>query len=122
MFQQLVKKNIQMLWLDPKFKRESVSLTKVDFCVDLTGSFIPTDSSSAFEKMKHLLQEVIHESGAVPGLSKYDGMSLSDLKINKGGNNLQTCYQYSVMNALSIKVLTVKFYSKTLDLIGRDGC
>ena len=47
--------------------------------------------------------------------------SINDLRVVPGDNNLETCYQYSVVNEQNYKLLNVKFYDKILDMIGRDG-
>ena len=39
----------------------------------------------------------------------------------RGNNNLDTCYQYAVVDEKNDKLLNVKVYDKFLDLIGRDG-
>jgi len=40
----------------------------------------------------------------------------------RGKNNLETCYQYVVKDEHKQKIMTVKIYNKTLDLLGREGC
>ena len=47
--------------------------------------------------------------------------SIHDLRVVPGDNNLETCYQYSVVNEQNYKFLNIKFYDKILDMIGRDG-
>jgi hypothetical protein len=41
--------------------------------------------------------------------------------VTRGNNNLDTCYQYAVLDEKKDKLLNIKVYDKTLDLIGRDG-
>ena len=41
--------------------------------------------------------------------------------MTQGSNNLHTCYQYAVLSESNEKLLNIKMYDKTLDLIGRDG-
>ena len=41
--------------------------------------------------------------------------------MNRGSNNFDTCYQYEVIDEANDKLLNIKVYDKTLDLIGRDG-
>lgn len=47
--------------------------------------------------------------------------SISGLRVIRGNNNLDTCYQYAVVDEKNDKLLNVKVYDKFLDLIGRDG-
>ena len=44
-----------------------------------------------------------------------------DLHLIRGDNNLETCFQYAVLDVENDKLLNIKFYDKTLDLISRDG-
>ena len=46
---------------------------------------------------------------------------INGLHVIRGGNNLDTCYQYTVLGEENDKLLNIKMYDKTLDLIGRDG-
>ena len=41
--------------------------------------------------------------------------------MNRGSNNFDTCYQYEILDECNGKMLNIKVYDKTLDLIGRDG-
>lgn len=45
---------------------------------------------------------------------------ISDLKVARGQNILDTCYQYHVQNSRNKRVLNVKFYDKFMDLISRE--
>ena len=47
--------------------------------------------------------------------------SINNLRLIKGDNNLETCYQYAVLDVDNDKLLNIKIYDKTLDLISRDG-
>ena len=47
--------------------------------------------------------------------------NISDFHVVNGNNNLETCYQYAILNEQNEKQLNIKFYDKMLDLIGRDG-
>ena len=44
-----------------------------------------------------------------------------DVRIVKGDNNLNSCYQYVVKDSDKAKLLTIKIYDKILDLIGRES-
>ena len=48
--------------------------------------------------------------------------TLSDLKVMRGDNIIETCYQYTVKDQEGEKLLAIKFYDKVLDLVARDGC
>ena len=49
--------------------------------------------------------------------------SVADLRVlhGYGSNNLATCFQFEIINKEGEKILTIKFYDKILDLIGRNG-
>ena len=44
-----------------------------------------------------------------------------ELKLKSGDNQLSTCFQFVVADASNSKVMTLKIYDKTMDLIGREG-
>ena len=44
-----------------------------------------------------------------------------DVRIVKGDNNLNSCYQYVVKDSDKAKLLTIKIYDKILDLIGKKA-
>ena len=46
--------------------------------------------------------------------------ALHDLQVTRGDNNLDTCFQYCVLDADTDKILNIKIYDKVLDLAGRD--
>ena len=58
---------------------------------------------------------------ARPGENLYPQGAGGGFTVKRGDNKLQTCYQYAVMDRDQAKVMTVKFYDKTLDLMGREG-
>lgn len=43
------------------------------------------------------------------------------LKVSRGDNQLDTCYQFSVKGFNDKKLLNIKCYDKVLDLLSRDG-
>ena len=45
---------------------------------------------------------------------------ISDLRVVRGQNILDTCYQYHVQNSRNKRILNVKFYDKIMDLISRE--
>ena len=45
---------------------------------------------------------------------------ISDLRVVRGQNILDTCYQYHVQNSRNKRILNIKFYDKIMDLISRE--
>ena len=45
----------------------------------------------------------------------------SPLAVRFGTNNLDSCYQYEVVDSKKNKVMNIKFYDKILDLVGRES-
>ena len=41
--------------------------------------------------------------------------------MQRGDNNLETCFQYVAKDRDGAKLLKIKFYDKILDLIAREG-
>ena len=71
--------------------------------------------------MKNLLTISI---GNVFGSAKTNFLSLEKilgLKVHRGDNVLDSCFQYSIKDAVGRKLLNIKVYDKLLDLISRDG-
>ena len=53
---------------------------------------------------------------------KIAGVNDTDsLTVYRGDNILRTCFQYKVIGDGDRHVMTVKFYCKTLDIIGRES-
>lgn len=46
---------------------------------------------------------------------------MKGLRVVRGDNVLDTCFQYAVLNQEGVRLLNIKIYDKTLDMIGRDG-
>ena len=99
-----------------------IRITKVDFCQDLAGSFIPENEPTAYEAVKGLLSLALAEAGGdeCVRLSTYNYKD--DLAVKSAGGRLRTCFKYDVVDTDSNKRATIKFYDKMLDLIGREGC
>ena len=53
----------------------------------------------------------------IGGVNDYES-----LRVYRGDNNLKTSFQYNIIGQAQRHVMTVKFYDKVLDLIGREGC
>ena len=47
---------------------------------------------------------------------------INELKVMSGDNILPSSFQYKLVDGNGKKFVTVKFYDKILDLMGRDGC
>ena len=48
-------------------------------------------------------------------------MEIQNLRVTRGNNCLDTCFQYHVKGPLGGQFLNIKIYDKILDLCGRDG-
>ena len=47
---------------------------------------------------------------------------ISNLKVVRGHNILDTCYQYHVKNDRNVRILNVKIYDKMIDMLSREDC
>ena len=95
-------------------------MTKLDIAQDLYGSFIPKWNSKTFTSIKNRLQGAItmlFTSQPPNFLSLY---RIPNLKVVRGQNILDTCYQYCVQNERRKRILNVKFYDEMMDLISRE--
>ena len=99
-----------------------IRLTKVDFCRDYMGSFIPARASEAYQQIKERLREVFDVVAADSSLNVLPNTSGMGFIVRAGDNRLRTSFQYVVADHQSNKLATVKVYDKTLDLMGREGC
>ena len=68
-----------------------------------------------------LLDRSMTKAFQLGGLNFLSLNPISDLRVVRGENNLDTCYQYAVLDGDKETLLKVKVYDKTLDMIGRDG-
>ena len=50
------------------------------------------------------------------------GCDMSKFSVKSGGGRLQTCFKYDVVDSETRRAITIKFYDKILDLVGREGC
>ena len=71
--------------------------------------------------MSGLLQGVMDYICARPGENLYPQGLDGCFTVKKGDNTIQTCFQYAVMDRNQDKVMTLKIYDKTLDLMSREG-
>ena len=100
---------------------QHIHVSKVDFCSDLAGSFIPESASTAYLEMQSLVQEAVDQMGADPGLSLFLRRSGDGLIVTRGDNILETSFQYVVTDQDGDKLMVIKYYDKTLDLQGREA-
>ena len=56
-----------------------------------------------------------------PDLHIFPQGSDGTFTVKQGANILHTCFQYDVVDKDKTKLMTIKFYDKTLDLMGREG-
>ena len=106
-------------WTDEE--KALIEHSKIDIAVDMEGSFIPTSDKPVFKKIEELLSQSIIKIFNDQSLNFLSLHNINDLKVTKGDNNLETCYQYAILNEEREKVLNIKFYDKMLDLCSRDG-
>ena len=99
-----------------------IRLSKIDFCRDYMGSFIPDRASEAYQRVKERLCEVFDAAAADANLNVLPDLSGEGFVVRTGDNRLRTSFQYIVTDHQSNKLATVKVYDKTLDLMGREGC
>ena len=112
-----------VLWVYYGFddkEADEVRMTKLDIAQDLLGAFIPTWNTNTFKAIKHRLQGAITMLFTSEPPNFLSLGRISDLKVVRGQNILDTCYQYHVLNSRSKKVLNIKFYDKMMDLISRE--
>ena len=100
---------------------QQIKLSKIDVAVDMKGSFIPDHSNSHHKEIGELLGQAMTEIFQFDSLNFLSLNPISDLRVVRGENNLDTCYQYAVLDGEKETLLKVKVYDKTLDMIGRDG-
>ena len=96
-------------------------MTKVDVAIDLKGAFMPDVKSVAYSPIKKTLEGAINQLFSSSQTNFLSNSPVSGLKVMRGDNNLDTCFQYIVEGEGGDKLLVVKFYDKLLDLIARDG-
>lgn len=87
----------------------------------MKGSFLPDLGKSCHSEISQLLSRVIEQIFSTESTNFLSLSSINGLHVIRGNNNLDTCYQYTVLGEDNDKMLNIKIYDKTLDLIGRDG-
>ena len=98
-----------------------IELSKIDAAIDMKGSFLPNLGKSYRDEIAQRLSLVIQEVFRSDFCNFLTLGSINGLHLTQGSNNLDTCYQYAVLDEDQDKLLNIKMYDKTLDLIGRDG-
>ena len=87
----------------------------------MKGSFIPDLRKSSHNEISELLSRAVEQVFSTESTNFLSLNSINGLRVIRGVNNLDTCYQYAVVDEEQEKLLNIKVYDKTLDLIGRDG-
>ena len=116
-----VKNHAMLGWRCAQSVAYAIAVTKIDFTVDLEGSFMPAEGSNCRQVIHELLNSVVPQIFMSDDSNFLSLSSISDFRVRHGSNNLDTCLQYEVVNNAGEKILNVKFYDKVLDLIARDG-
>lgn len=86
------------------------------------GSFLPVEKEVVFNRIKMHLQRVIDLIAGSEQNRLIHSWRRGTLRVKGEDRRLQTCFKYVVFDRDGCKVMTVKIYDKTLDLMGRDGC
>ena len=115
-----MKKHAEEYWAGI-VRREDIKVTKLDFCQDLKGSFIPDNWPEANRKIKERLQQFMDAIIERPDLHIFPQGPDGTFTVKHGANILRTSFQYDVVDKDKTKLMTIKFYDKSLDLMGREG-
>ena len=97
-------------------------LSKLDFCLDLFGSFLPDDRRYAYEILKPLVQAAIDQITTCRQLNLFHPFNVGFLRVLAAHGSLETCFKFAAHSLGIGKIATIKVYDKVLDLMGREGC
>ena len=70
-------------------------LSKVDFCMDLLGSFLPADREYSYAKLKQLVQTAMDKIMSSRELCLFHAFNVGRLKVVTDHGNLDTCYKFA---------------------------
>ena len=87
----------------------------------MAGSFIPQSFEKAYGTYTMLVSTAIQEVFGSKQFNFLDKSILAGLKIMRGDNCLETCFQHKILDSDNEKLLQLKTYDKVMDLVGRDG-
>ena len=87
----------------------------------MTGSFITDDFDKAVKTLGILTRTSVGEIFQSDNTNFLSRHNLDSLKICKGSNLLESCFQYEVRDNEGAKLLNIKTYDKILDLVGREA-
>ena len=119
--QAAVVEHAQLEWGLSEEQAKEVRLNKIDVALDLAGAFLPMHACNAYTKIKNRLKLVLPKVFDVQGGNMISQKRLPALKVCPNRNTLDTCFQYDVRDDEGSHLMTVKFYDKFLDLLGREG-
>ena len=74
-----------------------------------------------FDHMQKLVKDTVRKTFSKKDSNFVSIKLLPDLTVTRGDNIRSTCYQYAVQDDWGCKVMVVKFYDKTVDLICREA-
>ena len=116
----VIKEHLMITWDLDEDELDEIKMIKLDITQDLYGSFIPKWKGKAFPSIKAHLQAAITMmfTSGLPNLLSLG--RIWDLKVVRGQNILDTCYQYFVNNQRRKRILCVKIYDKMMDLLSRE--
>jgi len=115
-----MKKHAEVYWTG-SVRREDIRVTKLDFCVDLKGSFIPDNWPETNRRIHEHLQELMDGIYDRPHLHIFPQGPDGSFTVKQGANIFHTSFQYDIIDIDENKLMTIKFYDKTLDLMGREA-
>ena len=87
----------------------------------MKGAFIPDQDKPCRNEIAHLLSRATDQTFSNESCNFLSLGCIEGFHVTRGSNNLDSCYQYEILDEANDKILNIKFYDKTLDLIGRDG-
>lgn len=99
-----------------------IHVTKLDVTLDLAGSFLPDADFNCREYIRQETQTALDHLNHQSRLKIHNRRDYSCTRVRPGGNELDTCYQNKVIIGDGHKIMNIKTYFKTTDIIGKNGC
>lgn len=116
-----VKRHSENFWNYNSNESSFINHHKIDVAIDLTGSFITNDFDKAYKVLGILIRSCVDEIFKSESTNFLTHQNLDALKISKGSNLFESCFQYEVRDSQGSKLLNIKAYDKILDLVGREA-
>ena len=116
-----VMEHAQFEWGLSEDQANEVRLNKIDVALDMAGAFLPVNKGKMEIEIKKRLETVIPKIFDTKGGNMISDKRLPALKVFKGKKTLATCFKYEIRDDEGSHLMTIKFYDKFMDLIGREG-